>query len=114
MTPFTLCAATSSGNAHNNHYPNHHQITDQAGVEQVARLDHVAATHTLLVQISDLENRKAAYCYYKEQLATFDPVSIEFTPYLWHTLIDHAEVDTDGAIMFMFRDGISRQQLIGK
>lgn len=46
MTPFTLCTATSSGNAHNNHYPNHHQITDQAGLEQVARLDHVAATYT--------------------------------------------------------------------
>jgi len=46
MTPFTLCAATSSGNAHNNHYPNHHQITDQAGLEQVARLDHVATTYT--------------------------------------------------------------------
>lgn len=45
MTPFTLCAATSSGNPHNNHYPNHHQITDHAGLEQVARLDHVAATY---------------------------------------------------------------------
>ncbi|MGV0376114.1 hypothetical protein ACUY2P_11180 [Corynebacterium hadale] len=66
------------------------------------------------VQISDLENRKAAYCYYKEQLATLDPVSIEFTLYLWHTLIDYAEVGTDGTIMFTFRDGSSRQQLIGK
>ena len=46
MTPFTLCAATSSGNAHNNHYPNRHQITDQARLDQVARLDHVAATYT--------------------------------------------------------------------
>ena len=46
MTPFTLCAAGSSGNPHNNHYPNHHQITDQAGLEQVTRLDHVAATYT--------------------------------------------------------------------
>lgn len=68
----------------------------------------------LPVQISDLENRQAAYRYYKEQLATLDSVSIEFTPYLWHTLLDHAEVGTDGAIMFTFRDGSSRQQLIGK
>lgn len=45
MTRFTLCAATTSGNAHNNHYPNHHQITDPAGLGQVARLDHVAATY---------------------------------------------------------------------
>ena len=46
MTPFTLCAATSSGNPHNNHYPNHHHITDQTSLEQVAWLDHVAATYT--------------------------------------------------------------------
>lgn len=46
MTSFTLCAATSSGNPHNNHYPNHHHITDQAGLVRVARLDHVAATYT--------------------------------------------------------------------
>ena len=46
MTPFTLCAATSSGNPHNNHYPNHHHITDQADLQLVARLDHVAATYT--------------------------------------------------------------------
>ena len=45
MTPFTLCAATSSGNPHNTHYPNHHQVTDPTGLEQVARLDHVAATY---------------------------------------------------------------------
>lgn len=37
MTSFTLCAATSSGNPHNNHYPNHHHITDQAGLVRVAR-----------------------------------------------------------------------------
>lgn len=79
--------------------------------------DHAALLeeyHRLLDQISDLENRQAAYRYYKEQLATLDSVSIKFTPYLWHTLVDHAEVGTDGAIMFTFRDGSSRQQLIGK
>lgn len=46
MTPFTLCAATSSGNAHNNHYPNHNQVTGTADLERLARLDHVAATYT--------------------------------------------------------------------
>ncbi len=70
--------------------------------------------HQLLAQISDLENRQAAYCYYKEQLATLDPASIEFTPYLWHTLVDHAEVGTDDTITFTFRDGSSREQPIGK
>ena len=46
MTPFTLCAATSSGNPHNNHYPNHNQVTGTADLERLARLDHVAATYT--------------------------------------------------------------------
>lgn len=64
--------------------------------------------HQLLDQISDRENRQAAYRYYKEQLATLDPASIEFTPYLWHTLVDHAEVSVDGTITFMFRDGRSQ------
>ncbi|MFG6303571.1 hypothetical protein ACUY2G_10445 [Corynebacterium guaraldiae] len=32
--------------AHQMDIPNHHQITDQAGLEQVARLDHVAAAYT--------------------------------------------------------------------
>lgn len=63
----------------------------------------------LLPQISDLENQQAAYRYYKEQLATLDPASIEFTPYLWHTLVDHAEVGTDGTITFTFRDGTTAQ-----
>lgn len=39
---------------------------------------------------------------------------IEFTPYLWHTLVDHAEVAVDATITFTFRDGSSRQQPIGK
>ncbi|SPT55636.1 hypothetical protein [Schaalia odontolytica] len=54
----------------------------------------------LLDQTSDLDNRQAAYRYYKEQLATLDPASIEFTPYLWHTLVDHAEVNVDATITF--------------
>ena len=70
--------------------------------------------HQLLAQISDLENRQAAYRHYQEQLATLDPASIEFTPYLWHTLIDHTEITIDGTITFTFRDGSSRQQPIVK
>lgn len=134
MTSFTLCAARSCGNANNNHYPNHHQITDEAGLKQVARLDHVAATYTndrrfsasfiasdcvvmgidndhtdehatllekyhrLLDQISDLDNRQTAYHHYREELDKLDADQIEFTPSLWHTLVDHAEIGTDGTI----------------
>ena len=79
--------------------------------EHAALLDEY---HQLLAQISDLENRQAAYCYYKEQLAILDPASIEFTPYLWHTLVDHAEVGTDDTITFTFRDGAKQTQHIGK
>ena len=68
----------------------------------------------LPVQISDLENRQAAYRYYKEQLASLDPASIEFTPYLWHTLVGHAEVGADDTITFTFRDGAKQTQHIGK
>ncbi|KXA67536.1 hypothetical protein M3F56_00370 [Cutibacterium avidum] len=45
MTPFILCAATGSGNAHNNYYPNRHTVTDAASLSGVAGLDHVAATY---------------------------------------------------------------------
>ncbi|EFL94027.1 recombinase family protein [Mobiluncus curtisii] len=59
----------------------------------------------LLTQISDLESRQAAYRHYREELDKLDIDHIEFTPYLWHTLLDHAEMGTAGAIMFTFRDG---------
>lgn len=84
---------------------------DKLTSEHAALLDEY---HQLLAQISDLENRQAAYCYYKEQLAILDPASIEFTPYLWHTLVDHAEVGTDDTITFTFRDGAKQTQHIGK
>ena len=84
---------------------------DKFTSEHAALLDEY---HQLLAQISDLENRQAAYCYYKEQLAILDPASIEFTPYLWHILVDHAEVGTDDTITFTFRDGAKQTQHIGK
>lgn len=34
-----------------------------------------------------------------------DADHIEFTSYLWHTLIDHTEVYVDTTITFTFRDG---------
>lgn len=87
---------------------------DQA--EYQRRFDKLTSEHAtlledyrrLLDQISDLDNRQAAYRYYKEQLATLDPASIEFTPYLWHALVDHAEVNVDATITFTFRDGRSQ------
>lgn len=84
---------------------------DKLTSEHAALLDEY---HQLLAQISDLENRQAAYCYYKEQLAILDPACIEFSPYLWHTLVDHAEVGTDDTITFTFRDGAKQTQHIGK
>lgn len=94
----------------------------QDQTEYQRRFDKLTSDHArlladydkLLTQISDLENRQAAYRYYKEQLAALDLASIEFTPYLWHTLVDHAEVGTDGTIMFTFRDGRSQAISLNK
>lgn len=63
--------------------------------------------HQLLDQISDLDNRQAAYRHYLEELDKLDTNHIEFTPYLWHTLVDHAEISIDATITFTFRDGSS-------
>ena len=84
---------------------------DKLTSEHAALLDEY---HQLLAQISDLENRQAAYRYYKEQLTILDPTSIEFTPYLWHPLVGHAEVGTDDTITFTFRDGAKQTQHSGK
>lgn len=61
--------------------------------------------HRLLNQISDLDNRQVAYRHYREELDKLDPTSIEFTPYLWRTLIEHADIAVDCIITFTFRDG---------
>lgn len=61
--------------------------------------------HRLLDQISDLDNRQAACHNYREELDKLNVDHIEFTPYLWHSLVDHAEVGKDGTLTFTFRDG---------
>lgn len=84
---------------------------NQADYQQ--RFDKLSAEHTallqqhetLLAEIKDRQNRVAAYQHYKTSVAELDPHHVEFTPYLWHTLIDHAEVAADGEIIFTFRDG---------
>ena len=94
MMSFTLCAATSSGNPHNNHYPNHHHSTDQADLQLVARLDHVAATYT--------GDQRSSASFVSSDCVVMDIDN------------DHADNPTDGTITFTFRDGSSRQRLIGK
>ncbi|MEW6903277.1 recombinase family protein [Trueperella pyogenes] len=77
------------------------------------RFDTLSAEHTDLLQqhacildeITDLQNRLNAYQHYKINIAELDANQIEFAPYLWHTLTDHAKVTTDGTITFVFRDG---------
>ena len=59
----------------------------------------------LTSQIIDKQNRLKAYEYYKTEVAILDWAHLEFTPYLFHTLIDHATAKTDGTIEFTFRDG---------
>ncbi|MBS6274776.1 MAG: hypothetical protein KH423_00950 [Actinomycetaceae bacterium] len=59
----------------------------------------------LTSQIIDKQNQLKAYEYYKTEVANLDEAHLEFTPYLFHTLIDHATAKTDGTIEFTFRDG---------
>lgn len=81
------------------------------------RFDKLSAEHTdllqqhgtILAEITDLQNRLNAYEHYKLNVSELDAHAIEFTPYLWHTLTDHAEVDTDGTITFTFRDGTTNR-----
>ncbi|MSS84762.1 recombinase family protein [Actinomycetaceae bacterium WB03_NA08] len=85
----------------------------QNQTEYQQRFDNLSAEHaqllqqhgTILDEITDLQNRLSAYEHYKLNLAELHVAEIEFTPYLWHTLTDHAEVTADGAITFVFRDG---------
>lgn len=84
---------------------------NQADYQQC--FDTLSAEHTellqqhgiILAEITDLQNRLIAYQHYKLNIAELDPSKIEFTPYLRHTLTDHAEVAADGTITFIFRDG---------
>lgn len=59
----------------------------------------------LTSQIINKQNRLKAYEYYKTEIAELDWAHLEFTPYLFRTLIDHATAKTDGTIEFTFRDG---------
>lgn len=91
---------------------------NQADYQQ--RFDKLSAEHTalleqhemLLTEITDRQNRVAAYEHYKLSVAELDPNHVEFTPYLWHTLTDHAEVGVDDTIAFAFRDGQRAQDRI--
>lgn len=57
-------------------------------------------------QITDRQTRRKAYEHYQQQLAKLgDDVGVEYSPFRWHTLLDHAEVLTDDTITYMFREG---------
>ena len=96
---------------------------NQADYQQ--RFDKLSAEHTdllqqhsiILAEITDLQDRLNAYEHYKLNLAELDVHSVEFTPYLWHTLADHAEISGDAVITFMFRDGttagVETRRLLG-
>ncbi|VEI13835.1 recombinase family protein [Trueperella bialowiezensis] len=57
-------------------------------------------------QITDRQSRRAAYEHYKTQLADLKTGhDATYTPFRWHTLLGHAEVDENGTITYAFRDG---------
>lgn len=84
--------------------------------EYARRFNALTTRHTKLAdqherltsQIIDKQNHLKAYEYYKTEIAKLDSAHLEFTPYLFHTLIDYATAQTDGTIEFAFRDRASR------
>ena len=45
---------------------------------------------------------------YQSRFDKLDIDHIEFTPYLWHTLVDHAKISVDSTITSTFRDARSQ------
>lgn len=72
--------------------------------DQHARL---LAAHKLIAdQTKDRQTRHRAYEHYQQQLTKLgDDHNVQFSPFRWHTLLDHAEARIDGQIIFIFRDG---------
>lgn len=80
-----------------------YQARFNALADQHARL---LADHKLIAdQINDRQTRRRAYEHYQQQLAKLgDDHNVQYSPFRWHTLLDHAEVNEGGTIKFMFRD----------
>lgn len=53
-------------------------------------------------QIDDLRHRRAQAIEVRDFLATQSP--LEYSDQAWNTLVDHAEVDTDGTLRIGFKD----------
>ena len=84
------------------------------------RYDKLAEEHTQLLaeyeeiisRISDLEDQQSGYQHYKAKIEKLDPAKLEFTPYLWHTLVDHVEAMADRTITFKFRNAAKLSLLV--
>ena len=80
-----------------------YQLRFNALVEQHAQL--LADQKTVADEITDRETRRRAYEHYQQQLAELEKNSeIEYSPFRWHTLLEHAEVESDGTIDYVFLD----------
>lgn len=51
-------------------------------------------------QIVDRENRIRSFKHFEASLGDLDSASLEFTPFLWHVLHDHATVTPKGVMVF--------------
>lgn len=54
-------------------------------------------------QITDRQTPCKAYEHYQQHLAKLEH-GVEYSPFRWHTLLDHDEVGTEGTITYAFRD----------
>lgn len=80
-----------------------YQTCFNALADQHARL---LADHKMIAdQINDRQTRRRAYEHYQQQLVKLgDDHNVQYSPFRWHTLLDHAEVNEGGTIKFIFRD----------
>lgn len=70
------------------------------------RHSHLAEQHeAITAQIVDKQNRLKAYEYYKQEISNLGEQPPEFTPYLWHALLDQAIAKDDDTLAFVFRNG---------
>lgn len=76
------------------------------------RFNALSGKHTALIQqhreivaeIIDRESRINAYHRYTETVRNLDLSTVEFTPYLWHTMVNVLTAATNGSLAFGFRN----------
>lgn len=80
-----------------------YQTRFNALADQRAR---ILADHKLIAdQINDRQTRRRTHEHYQQQLAKLeDDYNVQYSPFRWRTLLDHAEINKAETIKYIFRD----------